>query len=111
MKREIAIEDWNAEGELLFGKDKKNWRFICPCCKHEASIQDWFDLGAKPGEVAFSCVGRRIKGSKQAFDESGQGPCTYAGGGLFRLNPIVVIDSEGRKSELFAFAQSKDSEN
>lgn len=90
--------EWNAEGERLFGKDRMQWRFECPCCHHIASVEDWQKAGASEGEVAFSCVGRHSKEPRDAFAK-GAGPCNYAGGGLFRLNPVTVGDHH-----VFAFA-------
>lgn len=102
MIREMTEAEWTAEGHRLFGPDMMCWRFVCPVCKHVASVEDWQRVGASEGEVAFSCIGRHIEGSKEAFDVSGVGPCTYAGGGLFRLNPIIVDE----QYQMFAFAES-----
>ena len=96
----MTFDAWNAEGERRFGVDRMAWRFVCPVCKHVASVADWKAVGATEGEVAFSCVGRHIDGAKSAFEGKGEGPCTYAGGGLFRLNPVHV---EGH--QVFAFAE------
>lgn len=95
---------WEAEGARRFGADIMLWRFACPVCGHVAAVQDWKAAGASEGEVAFSCVGRRIEGSRQAFEKSGSGPCTYAGGGLFRLNPVTVVDGD-KEHQVFAFAE------
>ena len=88
-EKSITMDEWQAEGIKLFGPDHKKWKFVCPSCGHVASVQDWKDAGASPGEVAFSCIGRRTKGARDAF-KKGKGPCNYAGGGLFRLNTKAV---------------------
>lgn len=90
--------EWEAEGRRRFGDDMRQWRFVCPSCGHVASVQDWFDAGATEGQVAFSCVGRYLGNAKEMCQRPG--PCNYAGGGLFRLNPQDV-DGEG----FFAFAE------
>ena len=90
-RREMTLEEWNAEGERKFGPDRMKWRFVCPVCGHVAMVKDWREAGASEGAVAFSCVGRWIDGSRKAFEERGVGPCTYAGGGLFRLNPVRIV--------------------
>jgi hypothetical protein len=82
---EMTHAEWIAEAERRFGMDAKTWRFVCPSCKHVASVQDWKDAGAGEGEVAFSC--------------------TYAGGGLFRLNPVQVKMPDGNVRQTFAFAE------
>lgn len=82
--------EWEAEGERRFGPDKMTWRFVCPACGHVAATSDWRDAGAKTNNVAFSCVGRWLPKQRQAFGERGPGPCNYAGGGLFAINPLEV---------------------
>ena len=95
--------EWVAEAERRFGKDAMSWRFVCPSCGHVASVRDWKDAGATEGEVAFSCVGRRLANAMAAIFEKGKGPCNYAGGGLFQLNPVTVKFEE-KKHRVFAFA-------
>lgn len=82
--------EWEEEGKALFGPNMRTWSFVCPVCKHVATVQDWLDAGAPNSTIAFSCVGRWIPGSRSAFNGSGPGPCSYAGGGLFPLNPVEV---------------------
>lgn len=103
--REMTLDEWNAEGERRFGPDRMKWRFVCPVCGHVATTEDWKKAGATEGAVAFSCVGRWIEGSRAAFEGKGVGPCTYAGGGLFRLNPVRIRVQE-KVHELFDFAES-----
>lgn len=88
--RELTFEEWSKEGREKFGDDMMNWKFVCPSCGHVAKAADWYSAGARSGAVAFSCVGRYIDGSKEAFRNDGPGPCNYAGGGLFKLNPVRV---------------------
>jgi hypothetical protein len=96
----LTTAQWEAEGTRLFGPDKLAWRFVCPACKHVAAASDWRDAGAPEGAVAFSCVGRWTPNPRDAFtNDNTPGPCNYAGGGLFRLNPVPVEDHQ-----LFAFA-------
>jgi hypothetical protein len=99
----MTRDEWLAEAERRFGPDPMNWRFVCPVCKHVASVADWRDAGAPEGAVAYSCVGRWLAESSDAFTEGSPGPCNYAGGGLFRLNPIEV-DGRG----VFDFAEEID---
>lgn len=103
----MTREEWYAEGRRRFGDDVMKWKFVCPACGHVASVQDYKDAGAPEGAVAFSCIGRYLPNAKQAFSPKGPGPCTYAGGGLFRLNPVKL---EGRKDGVFAFADPETEE-
>lgn len=100
-----SLADWHAEARRRFGDDPMNWKFVCPSCKKVTSIKEWKEAGASENEVAFSCVGRHIKGCKgEIFDRKG-GPCNYAGGGLFRLNPVTVVHG-GHEHTMFAFAEA-----
>jgi hypothetical protein len=83
--RTITVEEWEAEGAQLFGENIKEWKFKCPVCGHVATPNDWRAARAPFGAIAFSCLGRWKKGVG----------CDYAGGGLFRLNPVMVKYPEG----------------
>lgn len=100
-----SIEEWQAEARRRFGDDPLLWWFVCPSCGHVASVADWKAVGASEGEVAFSCVGRHMEGSKQMCERPG--PCNYAGGGLFGLNPTTVVLGPDKTTRLFAFAEPK----
>lgn len=98
--------EWIAEGSRLFGFDPLKWRFVCPSCGYVATVQEWKDAGAGEGEVAFSCVGRHTNADDAATFQRKGGPCQYAGGGLFKLNPVEVTMPDGRVIQSFAFASS-----
>lgn len=103
--RRISHADWLAEAERRFGKYPHQWAFVCPVCGHVATIADWLNAGASESAVAFSCIGRYRPGAAAAF--SGKpGPCNYAGGGLFRLNPVHVVFPDGSTRETFEFADT-----
>ncbi|TCT21176.1 VVA0879 family protein [Thiobaca trueperi] len=103
--QEMTHAEWIAEGRRRFGDDMMNWRFVCPACGHVAAARDWKDAGAPPNAVAFSCVGRWLPTAREAFADAGHGPCNYAGGGLFRLNPLHVRREDGQIEPVFAFAE------
>ncbi len=97
---------WLAEAERRYGTSLRNVRFKCPCCGFLQSGQDFIDLGMTPDDAAsrvgFSCIGRwQQEPARDAFGE-GPGPCSYAGGGLFRVSPIAV-DVEGRDEPVYVF--------
>jgi len=97
----MTHEEWVAEAIKRFGEDAMDWAFVCPSCGHVARVRDWKEVGASENAVAFSCVGRWTENPK---DIGGRpGPCNYAGGGLFRMNPVHV-EREGRVHQVFAFA-------
>jgi hypothetical protein len=87
---------WLELGDSLFGPDRMQWRFTCPLCKTEMSPGDYKEAGAPETAVAFSCVDR--------WRDAGK--CNYAGGGLFKLNPVTVQRASGGETTVFAFAES-----
>ena len=108
----IPIADWRAEAKKRFGPDMRKARFVCPVCKIVTTAQEWIDVKAQDA-IAFSCIGRWRPNSKDAFpltrkkgapmSFSGSGPCNYAGGGLFQLNPVSVVYEDGTVGRYFAF--------
>lgn len=101
MRTVTKAEFW-AEGEKLFGPNVMDWRFVCPSCGHVATPRDWQAVKAPESAIAFSCVGRWMPESTATIFEKGKGPCNYAGGGLFRLNPVLVKDGD-REQQCFEF--------
>lgn len=104
-------QEWNERGEQLFGQDKWTWKFKCPLCGYIATAQDYKDAGAPQGAIGFSCIGRWLPNPKKAIftkDLMGNGPCDYAGGGLFCFNPLHVHESNGKVHEMFDFAEVND---
>ncbi len=108
----ISHEEWIKEGESLFGKDKKNWKFKCPNC---GNIQSYHDFKEKTsikeenieGVVYFSCIGRWIKDSEGTITNKSS-PCNYTNGGLFDFSKVRVIDKEGKEHSAFEFDKTKD---
>lgn len=85
----LTYAEWEAEGVRRFGPNKMKWKFVCPACGFIASAEDYKNAGAPSMVVGFSCIGRWLPYAREAFAK-GDGPCNYAGGGLFRLNPLEV---------------------
>ena len=98
--RKLTLTQYIIEAETKFGKNRLNWKFVCPACGHIMSTADYLAAGAPEGAVGFSCIGRwNNLGKRGAFDNGKPGPCDYAGGGLICLNP-VEIEGRGRYFEL-----------
>jgi hypothetical protein len=112
----MTFQEWQAEAIRRFGIDVMKWKFVCPCCNHVQSVQDYKDAGAPETAVGFSCVGRWAGGRREAFGlfqekgkvYDGPGPCNYAGGGLLQLNPVGVTGEDGKDHKTFAFAETGD---
>lgn len=99
----MTKDEWVTEGALRFGPDRMQWKFVCPSCRYAAKASEWYAAGAPEGAIAFSCIGRWTGApDKLTFRKAG-GPCQYAGGGLFRLNPVTVTDGDVTHN-LFDFA-------
>lgn len=99
--KHFTLAEFEAIAIKRFGEDRMKWRFVCPACGHVQTAEDYKAAGAPPNAVAYSCVGRWIEGSRDAFGK-GPGPCNYAGGGLFRIHratanstPVFELAEEG----------------
>jgi phage FluMu protein Com len=97
----LTEKEWHAEGVKRYGDDKKEWKFRCPSCKVSTQVQEWLDNEAQ-NQIAFSCIGRST-GSENSLGSKEQ-PCNYAGGGLFKLNPLTIIYPDGTEGDAFNFA-------
>lgn len=108
---QMTEAEWRAEGTRRFGDNVDAWMFVCPVCGHVASVRDWAEAGNRQA-AGFSCVGRFIDGPvrealavrRNAKSDTVEQPCNYAGGGLFRLNPVRVVSPDGHETQMFAFA-------
>ena len=104
--RRYTLAEWHAEARRRFGEKPEGWKFVCPSCGSVVSVDDYKKAGAPESTVAFSCVGRYMPKHTDAF-QKGQGPCNYAGGGLFRLNPVAVVTPDGEEHFMFDFAEAE----
>ena len=103
--REIKYDYWIKEGTMKFGENTNNWKFVCPSCGMISQSSDW----KNEAQIAFSCVGRQAQDPGEIFSKTQ--PCNYAGGGLFRLNPVHVKLENGNIRETFEFAEDDDEGN
>ena len=104
----MTYDEWVEKGIARFGANKMDWKFKCPSCDYVASMRDYKEAGAPVGAVAFSCIGRYKLAQQEAFTEGlkkGTAPCNYTGGGLFNINPVLVIDDDGEEHSMFDFAE------
>lgn len=99
----LTHEQWVAEAVSRYGEDPMQWKFRCPSCHQTMTVAEYQEAGAPESYVAFSCVGRMRKNAAQIFERD-NGTCDYAGGGLFRLNPVPVRFDDGKVVRYFDFA-------
>ena len=102
----MTEKEWREKGTRLYGEDVKNWKFKCPSCGYIASVNEWKDAGDDGGQSGFSCIGRLLGSKKPMGDKTG-GPCNYAGGGLFRINPVEITTKSGETVYYFDFADNE----
>lgn len=104
--------EWEAEGKELFGEDMLQWEFVCPSCKNVQKPEDfrkYKDRGATPNTAMFNCIGR-YDGHGDNDMCAGKQPCNYTSGGLLMINPVCVIDEEGKKHYIFDFNREKNND-
>lgn len=101
----ITIEhaDWTEEAKKRYGSFE-DIKFRCPICGYSATVKDYQAANSTEGMIGFSCIGRLIGAKRQAFGGNGEGPCDYAGGGFFKMNPIQLTKNGKPLEEIFDFA-------
>jgi len=101
----LTHAEWEAEAKRRY-TSMDQIAFVCPVCKHRQTVADFVAAGdTTMRKAGFSCIGRLLPSSQTSDAFSGKpGPCSYAGGGLFRLNPILVTLDNGSTFEAFDFA-------
>jgi len=79
----IPYEQWRADLIERFGKDPKNWEFVCPNCGNVQTLQMFLDHSVPDPEnkFYFSCIGRWVKGIG----------CDWTLGGLLKVHTVSVL--------------------
>jgi hypothetical protein len=106
----MTYEEWEKKGLRLYGKDKREWKFKCPSCSFIQTFNDFLKLTTEEeasSMIGFSCIGRLLEDKGEFLGKKQEGkPCNYAGGGLFRINPIIII-RDGIEQSYFDFADEE----
>ena len=112
----LTHDEWKQQAEALFGKNSKDWTFVCPVCGTEQSIrtfEEYTDLTPDEivGVIGFACIGRDARhGVAFLWDQANEERhpdaigCLYTSGGFFNLNPVEVEFNE-ETHRLFPFAE------
>lgn len=101
----LTYEQWKSEAKRRY-ESRNDIAFVCPVCKHRQTVGEFVAAGDVNTRMAgFSCIGRLLPRHQTSDAFSGKpGPCSYAGGGLVQLNPIVVAMDDGTEFHAFDFA-------
>jgi hypothetical protein len=106
--KKLTYEEWEKIGTQLYGNDKKEWKFKCPSCGFVQTFNDFIKAGATKeqaqGMIGFSCIGRVMEEKGEFLGKKQKSKaCNYAGGGLFRINPVTIV-CDGKEQGYFDFA-------
>ena len=88
--RKLSHREWINEAIELFGKDSKEWKFVCPSCGHIQSIKSVLehnpslDSNDIQNWIHYNCEGRINEGEG----------CVWTLGGLFHIHKLEVIYQE-----------------
>lgn len=96
--KKYTLEEYLKEGERLFGKSMRFWKYICVSCGLSQSYNDFIEAGIKdPGDyVGFSCIGRWKEGIG----------CDWTLGGLLTIHTVEVTEDDGEQHARFDFDYS-----
>ena len=99
----MTQDEFLAEGERRFGKNVREWKFVCPACGTIQSVQQLMDVviasgGTKDdvhGYVGFSCFGRFTGQRDEGIAANHRGEkwdkgCNWTLGGLFQIHTLAV---------------------
>lgn len=75
----ISKQDWIAAAIKRYGKDKSEWKFVCPCCGKIFKISDWEKVKKLP---------------LQDCPEAGQEIDNCIWVGLSGINPVKIHDDD-----------------
>lgn len=95
----VTLEQWEAEGERLYGKNRLEWRFRCPTCGHIQTPQEFKAAGIGPHAAYQSCASR--------YGLGGKSTCKWTVGGLLITGGRYVIDARYRPRLIFEFADKE----
>ena len=96
----IKHSEWLDKGTEKFGKNKDDWIFECPSCKHKQSVNSVIEHNPELKKedvrkwIYFNCEGR-------TNEENG---CDWTLGGLFQIHTLEILWEDNSKSKVFNFA-------
>lgn len=109
-KAPTPISEWRAEGERLFGPDWKNWRFVCPMCGKEYSVQEFMEAGGdNPNLAPQECIGRYRHAGPPDKKKGNPDGCNWVAYGLFGtcFKGRLIETEDGGILESFHFGKGE----
>lgn len=117
--RTLTQEEFLAEAEGRFGKNVRDWKFVCPACGTVQSVQQLLDAvvasgGTKEdvhGYIGFSCIGRFTRRGDAGIKAKSQGEkwekgCNWTLGGFLHIHTLEVVLPDGGKRPTFELAEA-----
>lgn len=84
-RKPTPVDVWLHEGQHLFGPDVTAWRFKCPMCGKEYSVQEFIDAGGEngPNGAYQECIGRYLGAGAPGSPDGNHNGCNWAAYGFF----------------------------
>lgn len=101
------VAEWLSEGKQRFGEDVMAWRFVCPMCGKEYSVQDFIDAGGKGPNGAYQeCIGRHKGAGSPGAEDGNPDGCNWAAYGFLGNcgKGRLILTPDGDVVEAFCFA-------
>lgn len=92
----VTLDEWEKEGEQLYGKVRLDWRFRCPACGYVQTGREFKAAGLDPNLAYQHCASRH--------DLGGSKTCKWTINGLLRVGGRYVINDHYTPCLIFEFA-------
>lgn len=109
----MTQDEFLAEAQRRFGRNGRDWKFVCPACGTVQSIQQLFDAGLKKETVhqvlGYSCIGRFTGQGDEGIGAKNRGEpwtkgCNWTLGGLLHIHALEVVFPDGGRRPTFELA-------
>lgn len=99
-------KEWLEEGKRRFG-DVRNWKFKCPICGREYTVEEFMAAGGEgPNSAYQECIGRYLHAGPFKKETGNENGCNWCAYGLFGTagKGRLVLAEDGTAIEVFRFA-------
>ncbi len=101
--KKMTADEWNSEGQKLFGNKRVHWKFRCPGCDRVQTAMDFLKYRAEkvsPGTALVACKGNY----EVIVGPQAQAPCKFNTLEHTHEDLIIVINDAGKEVPTFPFA-------